>query len=260
MLEKIIENLKSKEEVDAVLIGGSQSRGEEKEYSDIDLAIILKENTENILSIFQYIDNKPADIFFYDLALVKKLAEEKTIHANSLDGILVNWLKNGIIKFDKSGALTSLKEKFAELEKKLGVPKTEMSKWESIININYVTNKRYFDSDNSEYLETLEIKLLQDVYHVFMAYFEFRDIQWRGEKQMLKYVKGKDLQFYNLFMSCISAPSVKEKFGIYSDLVKYIFTGDYQLWDKDIVSPSIRGILEEEKRDRLIKYWKNLAN
>ena len=260
MLDKIIENLKSKEEVDAVLIGGSQSKGEGKEYSDTDLAVILKENKENLSSVFQFIDNKPADIFFYDLDSIKKIAEEQTIHANSSDGILVNWLKNGVVKFDKSGTLTSLKEKFTELGKKLRVPKTEMSKWESIVNISYITNKRYFESDEKEYLETLEIKLLQDIYHVFMAYFEFRNIQWRGEKQMLKYVKEKDHQFYNLFMSCISAPSVKEKFGIYSDLVKYIFTDNYVFWDKDIVSPSIRGILEEEKRGRLIKYWKNLVS
>lgn len=260
MLDKIIENLKSKEEIDAVLIGGSQSRSEENEYSDIDLAVILKENKENVSSVFQFIDNKPADIFFYDIASIKKFGEEQTVHANSLDGILVNWLKNGVIRFDKSGTITSLKEKYVELEKKIQIPKTEMNKWESIINISYITNKRYFESDDKEYLETLEIKLLQDVYNVFMAYFEFRNIQWQGEKQMLKYVKEKDHQFYNLFISCISAPTIKEKFGIYSDLVKYIFTGDYGFWDKDIVSPSVRGILEEEKRDRLIKYWKNLVN
>lgn len=260
MLDKIIENLKSKEEVDAVLIGGSQSKGEEKEYSDIDLAIILKENKENISSVFQFIDNKPADIFFYDIASINKFLEDLTIHANSLEGILMNWLKNGVVKFDKSGTITSLKEKSAELEKKLQVPKTEINKWESIINISYITNKRYFESGDEEYLETLEIKLLQDVYNVFMAYFEFRNIQWRGEKQMLKYVKEKDHQFYNLFMSCISASSVKEKFGIYSDLVKYIFTGNYRFWDRNIISPSIRGILEEEKRDKLIKYWENLVS
>lgn len=258
-LKNLIENLKNKVEVDAVLVAGSRSLGEEKEYSDIDLAVIFKENKEKLFSIFQFIDDKPTDIFFYDVDLLQKLLSDDVIPANTMDGVLISWLLKGNILFDKSGTLTSLKDKYSELEKKLEVPQIEISKWESLINSGYIVNKRYFESGDPEYHELLEIKFLQDLYHIFMGYFEFRNIPWRGEKQMLRYLKEKDSEFYNLYLSCLKAPSTKEKFEIYSELVKKVFYGNYGLWDKNIINPFIKGPLSEEEKSRLVEYWKNLV-
>ncbi len=259
MLREIIENLKGKNEVDALLIAGSRSLGEEKEYSDIDLAVVLKANTEKIFSVFQFIDSKPADIFFYDIETLQKLANIETIPANTMDGVLISWLEKGNIQFDKSGTLTSLKDKYSELKNKLEVPQVEMSRWESLINSAYVVNKRYYDSHNPEYHELLKIKLLQDLYNIFMGYFEFRNISWRGEKQMLRYLKENDGEFYKLYKSCLEAQSVKEKFEIYSELVKKVFYGNYGVWDRDIINPFIKGSLDSKEKANLIEYWRNLT-
>lgn len=257
-LNDLIQNLKSKEEIDAVFVTGSQGLGEQKSYSDIDLAVIFKENKEKLFSVFQFIDDKPADIFFYDSATLQKLISDEIIAANTMEGVLVSWLSKGDIVFDKSGALTSLKVRYSELEKKLEVPKIEVSKWESLINSGYIVNKRYFESGNQEYHELLEIKFLQDLYNIFMGYFEFRNIPWRGEKQMLRFMKEKDVEFYNLYTSCLKASSTKEKFEIYSELVKKVFYGGYGLWDKDVINPFIKGPLSSEEKSHLVEYWKNL--
>ncbi|HEY4515768.1 MAG TPA: nucleotidyltransferase domain-containing protein [Candidatus Paceibacterota bacterium] len=257
-LENLIKNLKNQEEIDAVLLVGSKASGEEKEYSDIDLAVIFKENKEKLFSLFQFIDNRPADIFFYDIPLLQKLFTDKVIPANTMDGVLVSWLPKGKIQFDKSDTLTSFKEKYDELREKLEVPPTEINRWDSLINSAYITNKRYFESNNPEYHQILEIKLLQDLYNIFMGYFEFRNIPWEGEKQMLRYLKEKDGQFYNSYRACIEAPNLEEKFNIYSELVKNVFYGDYGIWNKDAVRPFIKGPLEDKERNRLVEYWNNL--
>src|SRR3990167_4397103 len=165
-LEKLIQNLKNSGEIDAVLLVGSKASGEEKEYSDIDLAVIFKENKEKLFSLFQFIDNKPADIFFYDVTQLQKLLNDEIIPANTMDGVLISWLENGNVLFDKSGTLTSFKDKYNDLKNKLQVPETEVSRWDSLINSAYITNKRYFESNNSEYHDILEIKLLE---HLFLS-------------------------------------------------------------------------------------------
>jgi hypothetical protein len=108
-------------------------------------------------------------------------------------------------------------------------------------------------------LEALEIKMLYDLNNILMGYFEFRNIPWRGEKQVLKYLRENDRMFYNLYMSCLRAPSIKEKFETYPALVKSVFYGDYGFWGKDIINPYIKGVLEDKDRERLVDYWKNLT-
>jgi predicted nucleotidyltransferase len=257
-LKNIIENLKNKEEVDAVFVTGSQGLGEQKSYSDIDLVVVFRENTQKLFSMFQYIDGKPADIFFYDISLLEKLKSDKEIPANTMDAVLIGWLEKATIEFDKSGTVTSMKVDVENLKKKLQVPMTEMKKFESLINAGYITNRRYFESNDSEYLEALEIKMLYDLNNILMGYFEFRNIPWRGEKLVLKYLRENDRMFYNLYMSCLRAPYIKEKFETYLVLVKNVFCGDYDLWDKDVINPYIKGVLEEKDREKLINYWKTL--
>jgi predicted nucleotidyltransferase len=52
-LDEIIEKLKSNDDVDAVFITGSQTTQEAKSYSDIDLVVILKENKNELYSLYR---------------------------------------------------------------------------------------------------------------------------------------------------------------------------------------------------------------
>ncbi|MEI6843004.1 MAG: nucleotidyltransferase domain-containing protein [bacterium] len=257
-LQNLIQALKLKDEVDAVFVTGSRGIGEEKPYSDIDLVIIFKENTQKLFSLFQFIEDIPADIFFYDIPLLEKLMSDAEIPANTMDAVLVDWLAKANIEFDKSGTATRMKEMVPNLKKKMQVPVAEMKKFQSLISSGYITNRRYFESGNPEYLEALELKLLQDTYTVFMGYFEFRNIPWRGEKQVVKYLKENDLEFYTLYTTCLRASSVKEKFKMYSEMVDKVFSGGYKLWSKNIIDPRIKGVLDDAEKEKLVEYWKNL--
>lgn len=257
-LSQIIKSLENNASVDAVLLVGSQSKNEHKEYSDIDLVVILKEKTSDLQSLFQYVDGKPCDIFFFDGAILQLFLGAKTIPANKMDAVLLGWLDTAQVYFDKSGILKSLIDNKESLKAKLEVPVEEMISFESMINGGYITNKRYFDSANPEYHDALETKLLQDIYRIFMGYFEFRGVPWRGEKTMLRYLKEHDKTFYNLYMSCIRAVSLKEKFTLYEQLVSAVFHGEYRLWDREVVRPHTSRILKKEEQAHLVWYWKGL--
>ncbi|MFA6158764.1 MAG: nucleotidyltransferase domain-containing protein [Candidatus Paceibacterota bacterium] len=257
-LSQIIKSLENNVSVDAVLLVGSQSKNEHKEYSDIDLVVILKEKASDLQSLFQYVDGKPCDIFFFDGAMLQLFLGAKTIPANKMDAVLLGWLDTAHVYFDKSGVVKSLMGNKESLKAKLEVPVEEMVSFESKINAGYITNKRYFDSANPEYHDALETKLLQDVYNILIGYFEFRAIPWRGEKTMLRHLKEHDKAFYDLYMSYIRATTLKEKFKLYEQLVSLVFYGEYRLWDREAVRPYTNRPLKKEEQAHLVGYWNGL--
>lgn len=257
-LSQIIKSLENNASVDAVLLVGSQSKNEHKEYSDIDLVVILKEKTSDLQSLFQYVDGKPCDVFFFDVATLQLFLGTKIIPANRMDAVLLDWLDTAQVYFDKSGVIRSLIDNKEDLKAKLEVPIEEMVSFESKINIGYITNKRYFDSANHEYHDVLETKLLQDIYNVLIGYFEFRVIPWRGEKTMLRYLREHDTTFYDLYMSCIRATILAEKFKLYEQLILSAFCGEYHLWDREVVRPFTNRPLKKDEQAHLVGYWNRL--
>lgn len=260
-LQNIVENLKSNNGVDAVFLTGSFGANK-KPYSDIDLIIVLRKNVECIRSVFTWIDGMFADVYFFDLENIEKIKDvnwspissDSDENKHRMNRLLIYWLKEGSIQFDKSGKLTELKSKEIDLNK---VGKGEKENYWMNINYNFEANTRYFNSDDPIYLEALEIRLLYSMPQVICGYFVFRDIPWHGEKNAVKYFKEKDLVFYKEFMGFYKSSTLKDKFKHYNQMVKLVFVSDYFLWSKDgIYSKRIDDAIDL----RLAEYWKNLIS
>ncbi len=263
-LETIIQKLEQKPEVDAVFLTGSIGNNTSTADSDIDLIIILKDNTQGIESIFTWIDGVFADIYFFDLENIKSIIESNTLSSESghmsdkMNHLLYVWLKKGEIRFDKSGELTKLKS----MEKEL-VPVSEQKKWNSWVNTNYnfEANTRYFNAKDSKYHEALEMRLLYSVIQVICTYFDFIGEQWRGEKLAITYLKEHDLDFYEMFIRYTKATNLGERFTEYSVMVHRVFelNPKYPLWKKDEIIPkSQRGGFEID--NNLLNIWNGLIS
>ena len=88
-LNSFIQQLKNNDKVDAVFLTGSF--GKEKNYSvdsDLDIVVILKQNPQNIQSVFTWIDEIFSDIYFFDLNFVKKILNKKILNSNSWEVLL----------------------------------------------------------------------------------------------------------------------------------------------------------------------------
>jgi len=256
-LSKILENLKLHDNVDAVFLTGSHGN-DHKPYSDIDLVIIFKKHSHDLTSLYTWIDDKFADIFFFDHADLERIETNKELSGNAMDAVFVSWLEKATIQFDKTVKLTNFKNKIDELNKKVDIPKSEKDLFWQKINYNFVANTRYFESNDPVYHEALEVRLLYSLSEVFTGYFEFRDIFWRGEKTAIKYLKENDTDFYNTFKAYTRAFNLNEKFGKYSALVKMVFTNDYNLWNKGDVLPQTKDRISANSEE-LIKYWNQLT-
>lgn len=259
-LAELINNLKSKTTVDAVFLTGSQG-DDHKPYSDIDLVVILDKHTQDLTSLYTWIGDKFADIFFFDHADLERINTAKDLPGNAIDGVFASWLQKATIQFDKSGKVTELKNKAEELIAKIHIPKSEKDLFWQKINYNLVANTRYFESNDPAYYEALEMRLLYSVSDVFTGYFEFRDITWRGEKVCMKYLKENDTAFYNTFIQYTKASNLSDKFKSYTDLCNLAFkgVGDYKLWNKGEVFPQPKD-RSKANMGELVSYWEGLID
>lgn len=231
LLNKIIEKLKSHDDIDAVFLTGSNASNQSKLYSDIDLVVILKNNKSSLYSMYRWIDGIFAEIFFFDLADIERIISSKNIDSDNFDAILLDWIKKSNIYFDKSGTLTKLKT--SEINTSKQSVKSKDGFWQRI-NHNYIADKRYFESNDPLYHEALEIKLFYSMEQVICAFFAFRNIPWRGEKNAILYIKDNAKDFYKLFNNYISARSLVERFQSYSQIFEATFTNEYVKWtEKD---------------------------
>ncbi|MEX0909968.1 MAG: NUDIX domain-containing protein [Candidatus Paceibacterota bacterium] len=258
-LETIIKNLENNENVDAVFLTGSYGIDQKNNYSDIDLVIIFKKNDKNIKSLYTWIDDAFADVFFFDQADLERIEKSEKLLANNMDAIFTAWLEKSSILFDKSGTTTKLKSNLKSKQNLVAIPQDEKGEWWQKINYNFIANKRYFESDNSLYLEALEMRLLYSVIELINGYFEFRDIPWRGEKQAILYLKEKDETFYKIFVEYSNASDISKRFKLYSKLVTLTLTADFPFWTKEnIIVQTKDGLLDIN--EGLADYWKNITS
>lgn len=256
-LDKIIEKLKLSDEIDAVFLTGSHGTKDSKTHSDIDLVIILKENKNNLYSLYRWIGGVFADIFFFDLADTERIGNCAGKYENSMDSTFMSWLKKADIKFDKSGSLSELKNKEDRDEKSPVSTKDKDSFWQKI-NYNFVANKRYFESNDPLYLEALELRLLYSVIEAMCGYIALRDIAWRGEKEAVKYLKNNHQDFYDIFKSYSISNNLADKFRFYEQMVDLVFTDEYKKWtDQDeIILKKDFSVAEPD--DSAVSYVKSL--
>ena len=229
-LGNIITHLNSSKDIDAVFITGSLGNKNAKPYSDIDLVIVLKKNKFNLYSLYRWIDEIFADIFFFDLGDIHKISTRESDDANSPEGSFVAWLKKADIQFDKSGTITKLKKKLDTIDQANIVSiKDKESFWQKI-NYNSIANKRYFESNDLLYHQALELRLLYSVIEAICGYLALRDIPWRGEKNAVIYLSAHHPNFYALFQKYSTTSSLKDRFDYYSQMVDLVFTEKYIKW------------------------------
>jgi hypothetical protein len=255
-LQITIQNLSLSPRVKGIFTTGSTATGLTPS-SDIDLVVILDKNKEGIKAAYTMIEGKFADIFFFDLAFVKRCATSNAIAANGFEGIFLTWLAKGNIEKDERGILADLKTKAQSKVKTLTISTDEKRDSWFKINYNYIANKRYFESDNALYHEALEFRLLYSVSELIVAYFAFRDIPWRGEKEAVTHLKKEDRNTYACFTKYFKSNTVKDRYAAYAKLFRRVLVSSDQQWDKDFLV-----ILNSKHQvdESLEKFWKGLLS
>jgi len=228
-LDDLFQKLEENKQVDAVFITGSSAIGSETKDSDIDLVIVLQENSKKLRSVYEVIDNRFADIFFFTTDNVKDLLNQTKVTANEMSGMFVTWLQKSKIVFDKSNVTTQLKEKLESI--KLVVTEDERFRGVQAVSYSYYHNHRYYRSGKSEYLAALEIRLCQSVLEIFTTYFALRELPWRGEKYAVQIISETSPNLYKAWNDFLAASSIDGRMQAYEIMVKELLQNDVTLFD-----------------------------
>lgn len=255
-LPQLIKNLSTSPRVKGIFATGTTATILSPS-SDIDLIVVFDKNAEDVKSIYTMIENRFADIFFFDIEFVQVLLDKKELSANAFDGMFTEWLMKGRIEYDPENVLAKLKRQIEKEPPVQKVPDTEKRDFWIKTNYNFIANSRYYNSNDMLYREALELRLLYSVIELITAYFSFRDISWRGEKTAIKYLKQSDPEFLSLFQRYSTSNNLDEKMKNYRKLFENIFHGEYQKWQEDFVVPTSwkNGYAPE-----LSEWWEKLNN
>ncbi|HQA63885.1 MAG TPA: hypothetical protein PK085_02135 [bacterium] len=171
-LEKLLDKLKISSRVKGIFSTGTTATSLTS-ASDIDLIVVIDKNSEEIKSIFTTIENRFADIYFFDIDFINQLKDKSEVSANNFDGMFLEWLKKGKIEYDPEKLLESLKAKIEEISPTQKVVESEKRDFWIKTNYNFIANLRYYNSKDEIYHKALELRLLYSVIELITAYFLF---------------------------------------------------------------------------------------
>ncbi len=226
-----------------------------KTWSDLDLVVILDTNTAGLKSIYTTIDDRFADIFFFDIGFVQQLTKKREVSAMDLQGMFVTWLDKGRVEYDPDGVLKKLLAQIKKDPIALTVTQQEQHDFWVKINYNFIANVRYFESSDPVYHQALEIRLAYSVVELINAYFSFRGIPWRGEKAAIEYLQQHDPDYLKTFQSYTTSINLEQKMKTYQDLFRRTLHGEYQEWDENFVVPMST---KHQYDPALVGFWENL--
>lgn len=253
-LKDLIEKLKSSPRIKGVFTAGTTA-SQITPASDIDLIVILDKNNEDLKAVYTMIENRFADIFFFDIDFVNRLNGESEVLGNNFDGMFLEWLLKGKVEYDPNGILSNLKNKITENHCNLKISDPEKRDFWIKTNYNFIANSRYYNSGEKTYHQALELRLLYSIIELVSAYFAFRNIPWRGEKRAIKYLEDNDRDFIEILYKYSQSCDLKKRMKYYQELFERIFIGEYQKWNNDFIVP----ISNQNQYDqRMIGFWNDL--
>lgn len=235
-LRDLIDKLKTSPRVKGVFTTGTTASGVNPS-SDIDIVVILDKNTEELKSIYTTIENRFSDIFFFDVEFVKQLEDKSEVSGNNFEGMFLAWLGSGDIEYDSGGLLSEMKKKIEKTPPVQRVTEQEAKDLWVKVNYNFIANLRHYGSKYELYHRALEIRLLYSVVELMTAYFSFRGIPWRGEKDAVKYLEVNDQSFWEIFQKYSTSNTLSEKVKNYEELFRGVFSGEYKKWEEGFVVP-----------------------
>jgi hypothetical protein len=162
-------------------------------------------------------DGAFADIFFFDLADVRRILASEKIEGDSMDGILVSWLMAAKVLFDKSGLTTKAARHAHQV--RFFIPEIERAGIIQKMSYNLRQNRRYYESGDAVYRAALGIRLLYSITELITGFLTLHNEPWRGEKHAIAFMKNQSVDFYNAFLAYQSATGLAEKIAAYEKMV-----------------------------------------
>jgi hypothetical protein len=265
-LDEVIGRLASHEAVDGVVVMGSASTGALNPTSDYDLFVVMSAMPEPLYMVLTTIMGRLAEVYFTTTVEIDQIqALDRPIYGDADKTVAILWLQTGQIAFDRSGRLDRLRHKVqADAWRELAranetMPGDIYAYWWKI-NYNLRQTRRMLASDDSVYLMAVDIRLLYSLPEVFVGYARVREIPWRGEKELIRYLQQHDQAFLELFRQCIAETDRKHKVALYEQAAATALAPIGGLWVPEATSVQIRtdAAFQPAQIEHALTFWRSL--
>lgn len=220
--EDVIAHLKTRPEVQGLLLIGSFGQGNFSAASDYDLVIVLREAPQTWYVGITTIEGRMADLLFVAASAIN--AVQALAAPVSQDHSLVpiiRWLQSGHIIFDRNGELLGAQQ---NIHSRTGLEPIHddaaYGAWFAI-NYNLAVAQRLANTDDQLYRRTVTIRMA--VYghaDIWFGYFTIRRMVWEGDKAAVSYLREHDLRFLETYEQFITAIAPEQKLTHYIEAAR----------------------------------------
>lgn len=189
------------------------------------------------------------------------LALDAPITVESWIGVLVRWLQQGQIRWDRDGRLSRAQQKAQEETWLLPASPHDLYQAWFRINYNLQQNKRLVASDDPVYRMALDLRLLYSLFEVWLNYFRFRGLFWEGEKKAIRYLQEHDPEYLEQFRQCLAEPNRVRKFQQYEALAAQATAPLGGLWPEAATAFQLpdEGDVQPEAMQGVLAFWGQLV-
>lgn len=259
-LEVVLERLRQRSEVDAVLLVGSTGQPSFTADSDYDLLIVINDNPDSIFKAVTTIAGRLAELYFItELEIDAIIEQDKPIPANTSHATVIAWLSEGKIVLDHSKKLTQLRDIGLQSMPTAVSDQDIYSTWYTL-NYNYKQNLRYAKSLDELRLQVLSFRLLYSIYDCLTGYFVLRRIGWKGEKKAIVHLENNDTAFLHLFRRCIAETDLQKRFAFYEDLVHQAIPAEMGIWADNFTAVKLKTDFTDSAVEDALSFWNSLID
>ncbi len=238
-LAAFVERLAARPEVEGVVVAGSASYGTLSPASDYDLYVVLSSAPVALFMALTTVDRRLTEVYFTGAGTLDRL-----LAADRPDGeddeltLATRFLANGTIAFDREGHLGRGQRKAQSNAWAAQARANELSMhalynywWK--INYNLRQTWRMAASTDQFYLMAVDIRLMYGFPEILIGYARARNIAWRGEKELLRYLHGADPAFLDLIHRFATTTDRDQKIKLYAQAAALALQPVGGLWPAD---------------------------
>jgi hypothetical protein len=207
--------------VQGIVILGSGANASLTDASDYDVLVVLDQPVPPLFVALTSVGGRLTDVIFVSPALIEQgvLGDE---HSDEWRLRVAYWLVSGDVVFDRNGIIGNARTQ-------LGGGSTEprhsagaiYARWFSV-NYDLAQTRRIATSTDPVYAMTVDLRLLFGLHQLWMAYFAFRQLPWRGDKHAIRYLLTHDGPFLETFRRCLAETDRERKVALYGELVAMV--------------------------------------
>ncbi len=233
-LDQFIGRLRQRAEVEGLIVMGSAARGAPGPHSDYDLLVVLKTLPAPLSVGLTRVDGRLTDLIFITAEEVERLVSRgpQDVPADGMTGRLIGWLKEGRIRFDRTGKLAATQATMLSEGWTRGPSWAEQYRTWFSLNYDLAQTRRYATNPDPAAQSVVDLRLLSALNNIWFAYFQLRGLPQVG-KEAARYLADTDAAFLTLFQRCAGEPARWQRFEMYAQLVERAAAPWGPVWAED---------------------------